>query len=217
MPSIYLFRHGQDDEAYRGGWRQRGLVDEGFRQTSALAAYLRRERDRFPFAVLVSSDLRRAAETARAIADTLGIPLELSSAWRETNNGMLAGMSNREAQERYPGLYWRSLAMDERYPGGESPREHFRRIQRAFHYLSSAVIANRMPSHVGVVTHGGVINIIYHIVQKIEWSNRAPAVPVGMTSMHRLDYVDGRWIVAVANLQEHLDQGRRTPAERDEP
>ncbi|MNY56617.1 hypothetical protein D3C86_1927170 [compost metagenome] len=28
--SIYLVRHGRDDEGYRGGWSQRGLNTEGY-------------------------------------------------------------------------------------------------------------------------------------------------------------------------------------------
>ena len=38
-----------------------------------------------------------------------------------------------------------------------------------------------------VVTHGGVINIIYHLVKHMEWSNVKKSVPVGNCSVHVLD------------------------------
>lgn len=34
--AIYFVRHGQDEEGYRGGWSQRGLIDEGIRQAEKL-------------------------------------------------------------------------------------------------------------------------------------------------------------------------------------
>ena len=38
-----------------------------------------------------------------------------------------------------------------------------------------------------VVTHSGVINIIYHIVNQIQWSNKSKPFPVSNCSLHILD------------------------------
>ncbi|GIP31977.1 phosphoglycerate mutase family protein [Paenibacillus sp. J2TS4] len=38
--AIYLVRHGKDEDGYRGGWSDRGLIDEGIRQSEKLAQYL---------------------------------------------------------------------------------------------------------------------------------------------------------------------------------
>lgn len=38
-----------------------------------------------------------------------------------------------------------------------------------------------------VVTHGGVINIIYHIVRKIEWSNKGRSFKVSNCSIQVLN------------------------------
>jgi len=38
-----------------------------------------------------------------------------------------------------------------------------------------------------VVTHGGVINVVYHLVRNMEWSNRSKSVPVANCSVHVLD------------------------------
>ena len=70
----------------------------------------------------------------------MNIPIELSPEWRETNNGVLAGMPNEQALQMYPGLFYNSLGMDDQYPGGESPRENYERIKIAFEKLSSVVL-----------------------------------------------------------------------------
>lgn len=37
--AIYLVRHGKDDEGYRGGWSQRGLNTQGYRQAEKLGCF----------------------------------------------------------------------------------------------------------------------------------------------------------------------------------
>jgi broad specificity phosphatase PhoE len=130
---IVFVRHGQDERDYRGGWSRRGLVPEGREQALVLANALHERWQ--PIEHLLSSDLPRAAETAAPIAAALGLPVHHDPAWRETNNGDLAGMHNDEAALRYPGLYFAALAMDEAYPGGESPRQNYALITAAFQRL----------------------------------------------------------------------------------
>jgi len=50
-----------------------------------------------------------------------------------------------------------------------------------------------------VVTHGGVINIIYHIVKGLEWSNKVPLFSIGQNSIHILEYIYGQWEITLAN------------------
>lgn len=38
-----------------------------------------------------------------------------------------------------------------------------------------------------VVTHGGVINIVYHLVKNMEWSNAKKPISVANCSVHVLD------------------------------
>lgn len=94
---IYLIRHGKDDDTIRGGWSNHGLTGEGVKQAENLANKLLAEGVRFD--CIYSSDLARAKQTAYIIADTLNVPVVLSKAFREVNNGVLAGMKNDEAKE----------------------------------------------------------------------------------------------------------------------
>ncbi|MBP1917458.1 putative phosphoglycerate mutase [Lederbergia galactosidilyticus] len=95
--TIYLVRHGKDEEGFRGGWSKRGLIEEGFQQSKKLGDYLKEHELEFNIKRIISSDLRRAMETAKPIANRLQLPLEQSKDWRETNNGVLAGMPEYEA------------------------------------------------------------------------------------------------------------------------
>ena len=38
--NIYLVRHGDDDERYRGGWSQLPLIEEGIEKSKKLADFL---------------------------------------------------------------------------------------------------------------------------------------------------------------------------------
>ncbi|WP_263363193.1 phosphoglycerate mutase family protein [Ornithinibacillus gellani] len=51
--AIYLVRHGKDEDGYRGGWSQRGLVEEGIQQSKMLGKYLKEHQDDLRFIVLL--------------------------------------------------------------------------------------------------------------------------------------------------------------------
>lgn len=169
--NILFVRHGKDSDQHRGGWSQLDLLPEGKREAEALANYLVRYKEDYRFTKIITSDLKRAETTATILAETLQLPLEKESALRETNNGDLAGMLNSEADQKFPHLYFRSLAMDEHYPNGESPREFYQRIKTWFQRFLQE--NNNSDETQIVVTHGGVINIIYHLVNQIEWTNKS--------------------------------------------
>lgn len=169
--NILFVRHGKDSDQHRGGWSQLDLLPEGKREAEALADYLAQHKEDYHFMKIITSDLKRAETTATILAETLQLPLEKERDLRETNNGDLAGMLNSEADQKFPRLYFRSLAMDEHYPNGESPREFYQRIKTWFE-LFLKENHNSDETQI-VVTHGGVINIIYHLVNQIEWTNKS--------------------------------------------
>ena len=169
--NILFVRHGKDSDQHRGGWSQLDLLPEGKREAKMLADYLVQHKEDYHFTKMITSDLKRAETTATILAEVLQLPLEKESSLRETNNGDLAGMLNSEADQKFPRLYFRSLAMDKHYPNGESPREFYQRIKTWFQrFLQENDNSDETQI---VVTHGGVINIIYHLVNQIEWTNKS--------------------------------------------
>ena len=169
--NILFVRHGKDSDQHRGGWSQLDLLPEGKREAKTLADYLVQHKEDYHFTKMITSDLKRAETTATILAEVLQLPLEKESSLRETNNGDLAGMLNSEADQKFPRLYFRSLAMDKHYPNGESPRKFYQRIKTWFQrFLQENDDSDETQI---VVTHGGVINIIYHLVNQIEWTNKS--------------------------------------------
>lgn len=201
--AIYFVRHGVDDEGYRGGWSQRGLNTEGYRQSEKLGRYLKDNQSSFQIHRIVSSDLQRALDTANEIANILDLPIETNNHWRETNNGVIAGMPNEIVNERFPGLYFSSLCMDEKYPGGESPQEFYSRIKKTFKQLCEEQLFKNHLENVMIVTHGGVISVIYHILKGLEWTNKNKSFPASNTGLHKIENISGHWTITLENSLKH--------------
>ena len=182
---VIFIRHGTDDDRYRGGWSKADLIPEGIEQAKRLADYLKENNNEYRIQKIISSDLPRAMSTAQFISAELGLPVLQEFQLREMNNGDLAGMLNDEALERYPGLFFRSLKMNEPYPNGESPADFFMRIKNWFDEFTAK--HKNSNENILVVTHGGVINIIYYLVNGLEWSNRSRAFDTANCSIHALN------------------------------
>ncbi len=182
---IIFVRHGKDDDSYRGGWSSLDLTPEGVLQAEKLAKHLDENKNSCNISHIITSDLQRAFTTAEIIANKLNIPVLKDAKLREINNGSLAGMLNSEADILYPELYFSSLAINEKYPNGESPVEFYERIKL---WLNNFVAEHKNDTeNIMVITHGGVINIIYHLVKGIEWSNKNKSFDIPNCSMHILD------------------------------
>ncbi len=56
-----------------------------------------------------------------------------------------------------------------------------------------------------LITHSGVINIIYHIIRKLEWSNKQKGFPISNTSIHRVVINNEDGFIDIENLKDHLN------------
>ena len=154
---LLLLRHGQT--TYNATRRMQGQMDtelsaEGVAQAERAAAHLgRRERD---IHRILSSDLRRAAETAEAAGRVLGIGVERDSRLRETNLGDWQGRTHGEIDGEYPGqrATWRHDATWAP-PGGETRVEVAARMRAV---VDELLDDESWPgSTVLLVAHGGAI------------------------------------------------------------
>lgn len=117
---LLLLRHGQT--AYNAASRMQGqldteLSDLGREQAVAAAAVLAKRQP----LVIVSSDLRRALDTATTLGDRAGVAVTVDERLRETHLGDWQGLTHHDVDEVAPGarLAWRD---DARWAphGGES-------------------------------------------------------------------------------------------------
>ena len=184
-----LVRHGKDDDTVRGGWSQQPLTDEGEVQAAELADFV--QKSGLCIQQLYSSDLLRAMQTAQIVADSLRLPIAPKPEFREVNNGNLAGIKNELAAEQYPGLYWNTLAWEQQYPGGESPKEFYERIRCAWDVLQKDILERN--ENVMLVTHGGVMHVILSIVKGEIYSNQASPRKIRNAELIALKYQSGKW------------------------
>ena len=108
MTTVYLARHGQSDWNAARRWQghaDRPLTGLGRRQAAELAERLADT----PLDAVYSSDLRRARETAEAVATKHGLPLHVLPELREVDVGSWSGLTRLEAEERFPEAFarWR--------------------------------------------------------------------------------------------------------------
>ncbi|WP_379248717.1 histidine phosphatase family protein [Paenibacillus sp. GCM10028914] len=198
-------RHGMDEEGYRGGWSQRGLIGEGILQSRKLGRHLKDHCHEYKINTMISSDLPRAVETSREIELELKVKCIYHEEWREMNNGILAGMPNQEAELKFPNIYFNTLQMTTPFPDGETPKHFYERICRSFNELCRKIEKNEIETNVLLVTHGGVINILYYYLNGQEWTNKSKFHPIDNTSVHTVEKGSHGWQISDMNKVEHLN------------
>jgi probable phosphoglycerate mutase len=105
----------------------------------------------------VSSDLRRAADTAAELAQLTGLDVGYDRRLREVDFGEREGLTLEESFARFPDETSRWLrAEDVRFPGGETYRETAERFADA---LSDVVAAMGARDTAVVVAHGGAMRV----------------------------------------------------------
>ncbi|MGI8647577.1 MAG: histidine phosphatase family protein [Acidimicrobiales bacterium] len=149
---LLLWRHGQTEwnaSQRVQGQSDVGLNEVGRRQAKAATVALAQERP----ALIVSSDLRRAYDTAQVLAQQLGLPLQVDDRLRERGFGIWQGLDSVQMAEQNPIEFQRWRAGGEPdIDGIESEPAITARVSAAIH----AALA-RTDGTVCLVTHGGVI------------------------------------------------------------
>src|SRR5215212_3340734 len=90
--NVLLIRHGQSQgnaEHRFGGHTATPLSTRGRKQAEATARILKSES----LTAIYSSDLARAMETARPLANVTGLPIQGTDAFRERSVGVMEGLT----------------------------------------------------------------------------------------------------------------------------
>lgn len=147
--TILLTRHGETDwnrERRVQGHTDRPLNDTGRAQALALAQALAGES----LEAVYASDLSRAYETARAVAEPRRLPVRTVPELREKNFGTWEGLTDEEIFSRFPD------ARRGRWGDGETPEHVASRV-----VVALQEIAGRHPgATVLVVSHGGPLRAV---------------------------------------------------------
>jgi probable phosphoglycerate mutase len=149
---IVVVRHAEtSDNAARiwQGHKDSELSERGLAQVAAAAPHLAA----YEPALLVSSDLQRAASTADAIAGLSGLEVRLDARLREVHVGEWQGLHADEVRERYPDVV-AALDRGEDVPKGvtgETQADLVRRVGDAVREIDRELLAGETAV---IVTHG---------------------------------------------------------------
>ena len=177
---IYLLRHGEDDETYIGGHSDVALTNDGIVQIQKVANELKNSN--YKIDRIVSSDIKRARQTTEIVNNDLNLPVEYTEMLRELNKGKLNGMLVTKANILYP-EYEDLTDINLVYPDGESMITFYERIKRDVDKILA--LDNSL-----IVTHRGVINMLYFILNNMEPNMDKKQFGVTHASFHELDPIN---------------------------
>ncbi len=154
---VVFWRHGRtrwNAERRFQGQADIGLDDVGRAQADKAAALLAAVGP----SRIVSSDLRRARDTAQALADLTGLEVGTDARLRETYAGTWQGLTFEEIAERYPEevLRWEHDEAGVRAGGGETRVEVAERMR---HAVLTALAGLEAGGTMVVATHGGAARV----------------------------------------------------------
>jgi alpha-ribazole phosphatase/probable phosphoglycerate mutase len=154
MTNLVLIRHAETDMAGRFcGHSDPELNQRGRGQLPGMLNALSEQAIRRVY----TSDLRRARQTAEAVAEHFGAELYLRPGLREIHFGLWEGLSWREIEGRDPALArrWAQEYPNSTAPGGELFLRFVSRVHREILFLQQE--AAKLP--IAVVTHAGFIRV----------------------------------------------------------
>jgi probable phosphoglycerate mutase len=152
---FYFLRHGETESNLNdttAGWLDVPLTPRGREQARMAAAILRGKS----ITAIYSSGLRRARDTAEAVAQSLGLPMTIIAALAERRWGELEG---KPRAWRVPGVT---------PPGAETKDEFEKRIRYAFRQIKPGGLPL-------IVAHSGVYRVLCSILCILDPETRLPS------------------------------------------
>lgn len=179
---LYCVRHGES--VYNAQGRIQGQSDVplsqfGQRQGEAVAAAM----SALPLDAIFSSPLKRAMQTAQAIAARLDLPIETDPRLKEIDVGIFQDKLRDDLERLHPVEFaqWQSGDVDFVIPRGESRRQL---TQRGCQALRS--IATTPHQHVAVVAHGRLLILTIKALFDIPLDDRPSSLHNG--SISRIEF-----------------------------
>ena len=198
---VIAIRHGETDwnaQTRIQGHTDIALNDAGLRQASRLAEALAGAG----ITALYASDLRRAMQTAQAIAVRCRLAVSADAGLRERDFGIFEGRTWAELERLWPeqANRWRERRGDFAPDGGESLVDFSARCVG-----SATRLAARHPGEtIALVAHGGVLDCLYRAATRIALS--APRTwQLGNASINRLLFNGEAFTLVGWSDTHHLD------------
>lgn len=198
---LVIVRHGETEwnvENKVMGQLDSPLTPKGIQQAYAIADRLRR----LSFTTFYSSDLGRAVQTAKIIAEVCEKKVIFDSELREWNMGIFQGLTVSEMHQKFPQQRQDYERIGDEYviPEGESLRQCRDRGCRVL----NAIAERHLDETVVVVTHGCVLMGFFEMVLGLPPGN-SWRFKLYNANLCTFEYVNERWSLIVWNDVSHLE------------
>jgi broad specificity phosphatase PhoE len=188
VTTILIARHGESDWNRERRWQgqaDRPLTERGREQAEALAERLAH----VGLDAVYSSDLRRALDTASAVARRQGLDVQELQELREVDVGSWSGLTRDEAEERFPEGFRRWRAGFPGWDDGETYEEMADRVFAAVERIARGHEGGRLL----VVSHGGPIRALHAAALGLDVHSYRRLRPVEPNArLSAVCFVDGR-------------------------
>ena len=147
---LYIARHGEtawNAENLVCGRTDLPLTERGMEQARLLAENAVGKG----IEVIIASPLLRARQTAQAVSDAIGVPVEIDRRLIELDFGIFEGKSRKD-----PGFAYTRTQFPTRYPGGESAFQMAHRVYSCLEDVKQKYAGRT----VLLVCHGGVCRMV---------------------------------------------------------
>ena len=202
MTKLLVTRHGQSVsnlEGYFTGHMNTPLTEKGHQQAKITADYI---TSNYQVDAVYTSDLDRAYETGKAVADKLGLPVSKGTAPSEIYAGQWEGAYFTEIPKLYPESYdtWLNDVGNATPDGGESVAALLDRIVTAV----TRIAKENEGKTVVIACHGTPIRVLqcYCEGKTLDEMAQVPWAP--NASISTVLYEDGKLTMPTAGFDKHL-------------
>ena len=206
MTTLLLIRHGQSranlERVFAGNYDV-PLTRLGFKQAEKTAEFI---AENYKVDCVYASDLIRAFETGKTIANALKLPITPNNGLREIRAGEWEALPFDDIVIKFPEEYkiWKEDIGNSSCPDGESVKALGERVMATL----TAIAEENDGNTVVIATHATPIRVSQTL---IEYGNLASMknIPwVSNASVTEIIYDNGRWTVGKVGQDGHLSEFR---------
>lgn len=198
--TLYLVRHGETEANVTNTLQGQSdvlLNENGLRQAQLVGKRLREK----PFDVIWSSDLSRAAVTAKEIAGEREV--RFTPLLREWDLGEWVGLTWSQVAEKFPeeAEQFSSGDPDAEVSGGESRRRFHERAAKVLQWVTEEYAGKS----VLCVSHGGLLRAVFQAASGVQLNSHFLRTDNTCVCCFRYAHASGKWQLVLWNDTSHLD------------
>lgn len=206
MTKLILIRHGESEanrqKRFAGHYNAK-LQDMGLEQAKVTAQYI---AEHYQVDAIYASDLVRAYETGKCVADLLKLPIIADRNLREIQAGEWEGIPFDDLEKLYAEDFgcWQRDIGNSRCTGGESVKQLGERIYTAL----TRIVQENPDRTVVIATHATPIRVMECLISRQSLDEMKEIPWVSNASLTEMFYENGVWSLGQIGFDEHLAEYR---------